>query len=443
MFGQDLAILSVSALTEQLRRQLEKTFPFVWVRGEIVNYRVTTAGHIYFALKDRDSQLQCVWFRGQQAAYRKGGGFDPLTGEVYETARQLPDLADGLEVICAGQITVYPVRGQYQLVVEFVQPTGDGLQALAFEQLKNKLAAAGYFAIERKRPLPVNPDKIALITSPSGAAIHDFLKLAEPRGHGSKIRLFPVLVQGNDAAKDIVTALALANEQSWAEVIVLIRGGGSAEDLRVFNDESIATAIFCSHIPVLAGIGHEIDTTLADMTADVRAATPSHAATLLWSSKRDLVQLIDELEMRLRQMVGGAVEDASDVVSSLLRTLQWFSPEQRLLRNEEKCALLQDRLASSVEKVISKREYLLHLAGERLPQSMARMIDQMDFALGKLETRLCAHDPYAPMRRGYALVQTPEGDIVRSVGQTHLGQEINLVLNDGVLDVRIEDVITK
>ncbi len=442
MTGHNVAILTVSALTEQLRRQLEKNFPFVWVRGEIVNYRLTSSGHIYFALKDRDAQLQCVWFRGQQAAYRKEGAFDPLTGEVYDSPRRFPDLADGLEVLCAGQVSVYAVRGQYQLIVEFVQTTGDGLQAQAFEQLKNKLAAAGYFALERKRKLPVNPEKIALVTSPSGAAIHDFLKLAEPRGHGSRIRLFPVLVQGNEAAKDIVAALQTANGQSWAEVIVLIRGGGASEDLRVFNDETIATAIFGSRIPVLAGIGHEVDVTLADMTADVRAATPSHAATLLWKSKRDMGQEIDELEMRLQQAATEVLQGAGNVVASLLRQLQWFSPEQRLQRNEEKCALLQDRLAVCVDKMISQGEYSLDLASQRLSGQVARMLDYHDFCLDKLETRLCAHDPYAPMRRGYALVQTPQGEIIRSVAQAPVGQGVDLVLEDGVLGVRVEAVKT-
>lgn len=442
MLGHNLAILSVSTLTEQLRRQLEKNFPFVWVRGEIANYRMTASGHIYFALKDRDAQLQCVWFRGQQAVCRKEGGFDPLTGEVYDSSRHFPDFADGLEVICAGQISVYAVRGQYQLVIEFVQATGDGLQALAFEQLKSRLAAAGYFALERKRQLRVNPERIALITSPSGAAIHDFLKLAEPRGHGSRIRLFPVLVQGNDAAKEIVAALKTANEQSWADVIVLIRGGGSSEDLRVFNDESVATAIFGSQIPVLAGIGHEVDVTLADMTADVRAATPSHAASLLWQSKRDMGQEIDELDMRLQQTAMGALKDAGDVVASLSRNLQWFSPEQRLQRNEETCAILQDRLRTCIDKMISQGEYSLDLVTQCLSNRIARMVEYNDFCLDKIETRLCAHDPHAPLRRGYALVQTPQGEIIRSVVQARLGQGVNLLLEDGVLGVRVEDVRT-
>lgn len=442
MLEHNVHILSVALLTEQLRRNLEKSFSFVWVRGEIANYRATASGHIYFTLKDSDAQLQCVWFRGRQAAYRKGGTFDPLTGEVYAQPRSFPALTEGLEIVCAGQISVYAARGQYQLVVEFVQATGDGLQALAFEELKKKLSAAGYFALERKRKIPANPEKIALVTSPSGAAIHDFLKLAESRGHGSKISLFPVLVQGAEAAKEIVAALALANKLSWADVIVLIRGGGAAEDLRAFNEEIVATAIFDSHIPVLAGIGHEVDTSLADMTADVRAATPSHAATLLWTSKRDMEQEVDELEMRLQQAFTRILNSSNDRVASLCRTLHWFSPEQRLQRNEEQCAVLQKRLVAGLDKVISQGEYALHLAGQRLPDLIAKMADYHEFALDKLETRLCAHDPYAPMRRGYALVQTPEGEFVRSVSQTHLGQDIDLVLNDGVLGVKVEDVRT-
>ena len=208
-------ILTVRALTEQLRRSLEGRFPFVWVRGEVSNLSRPGSGHIYFSLKDQDAQLQCVWFRGQQRQAEQGQAFDPLTGEVFDTPRPSPLelLRNGLDLLCAGRISVYAPRGQYQLLVELVQPTGQGLLAQAFEERKRKLAEAGYFAQERKRPLPWNPQRVALITSPSGAAIHDFLELAQNRGCGAEIRLFPASVQGEEAAPEIIRALDEINAQ--------------------------------------------------------------------------------------------------------------------------------------------------------------------------------------------------------------------------------------
>ena len=289
-------ILTVRALTEQLRRSLEGRFPFVWVRGEVSNLSRPGSGHIYFSLKDQDAQLQCVWFRGQQRQAEQGRAFDPLTGEVFDTPRPSPLelLRNGLDLLCAGRVSVYAPRGQYQLLVELVQPTGQGLLAQAFEERKRKLAEAGYFSQERKRPLPWNPQRVALITSPSGAAIHDFLELARNRGCGAEIRLFPASVQGEEAAPEIIRALDEINARGWAQVIVLIRGGGSLEDLWAFNEEAVAEAVFCSRLPVLAGIGHEVDVTLADLTADLRAATPSHAAQLLWPLRAELRQRLDE-----------------------------------------------------------------------------------------------------------------------------------------------------
>lgn len=443
MFRQDVAILSVSALTEQLRYKIEQTFPFVWVRGEIANYKVTSAGHIYFSLKDRDAQLQCVWFRGQQSALRKGASFDPLTGEVYENSAPALELSEGLEVLCAGQISIYAVRGQYQMIVELVQASGEGAQALAFEKLKQRLAAAGYFALERKRQLPRNPVKIALLTSPTGAAIHDFLKLAAPRGYGSQIRLYPVMVQGNEAVKSIVSAFALANAQAWADVIVLIRGGGATEDLRVFNDESVATAVFTSTLPVVAGIGHEIDTCLTDMTADVRAATPSHAAELLWQHKNVLFQKIDELEMSLQYMIEQKFRRVVQTVEANVRALQWHSPLQRVQRGDEQCIMLQQRLFASIGRLIAERTYRLQLAGQKLPDLMRGHLERYTHVLEKYETALHAYDPNTPLQRGYAFVQTKDGATLRSIGQTHAGENLQIVLHDGSLEVSVENVFAK
>uniref|UniRef100_UPI003AB27717 exodeoxyribonuclease VII large subunit n=1 Tax=Desulfovibrio sp. TaxID=885 RepID=UPI003AB27717 len=318
-------ILSVTELTDRMRRTLEGAFPFVWVRGEIGELSFPGSGHIYFTLKDAGAQLQCVWFRDRQI---RGRNFDPLTGEIFAEPRPDPVrlLRQGSELFCAGQISVYGPRGRYQLIVELVQAGGQGLLAQAFEERKQALAARGFFAAERKRPLPASPSRVALVTSPAGAAIHDFMELASVRGLGAEVRLFPVRVQGEGAAGQICRALDEINRQGWAQVAVIIRGGGSLEDLWCFNEEEVATAIFSSKIPVLAGIGHEVDVTLADMTADVRAATPSHAAQLLWPLRREYWQRLDELSLALERARQGWLQRQEDRLQRCERGLRLCSP---------------------------------------------------------------------------------------------------------------------
>ncbi|MBD5641477.1 MAG: exodeoxyribonuclease VII large subunit, partial [Desulfovibrio sp.] len=348
------SIFTVSGLTEILRETLERRVPFVWVRGEITKLSRPQSGHIYFSLKDSRSQLACVWFSARQSP--GGEKFDPLTGEVFEEPRKplAGDLRNGMEILCAGSIGVYAPRGQYQLLVELAQPVGAGELALQFERLKRKLEAAGFFAGERKRALPVNPVRIALVTSSGGAAIHDFLELAQSRGISSTVRLFPVPVQGAEAAARIAQAIRQINSQGWAQVIVLIRGGGSLEDLWAFNEEIVAQAIFTSRLPVLAGIGHEVDFTLADLTADVRAATPSHAAQLLWPERAELWQRLDESEAALTRAIFARLERAESGFARLAQALNWLSPMGRLER-------LQAWLTPLAEKL--EREIRLLLAG--------------------------------------------------------------------------------
>lgn len=480
-------ILTVRALTEQLRRSLEGRFPFVWVRGEVSNLSRPGSGHIYFSLKDQDAQLQCVWFRGQQRQAEQGQAFDPLTGEVFDTPRPSPLelLRNGLDLLCAGRISVYAPRGQYQLLVELVQPTGQGLLAQAFEERKLKLAEAGYFAQERKRPLPWNPQRVALITSPSGAAIHDFLELAQNRGCGAEIRLFPASVQGEEAAPEIIRALDEINAQGWAQVIVLIRGGGSLEDLWAFNEEAVAEAVFCSRLPVLAGIGHEVDVTLADLTADLRAATPSHAAQLLWPLRAELRQRLDEAFAALRRAAAGRLEYAELLLRERENALRWFSPARHQARLSEQVtrfslalqraarqwladkgsarerlelarraaltpekldvrqahlALLHAALGAALPHRLSDAEHTLALAGNRLRTASDAWLENRSRRLESLESALAANDPSAPLHRGYALVRTAQGGILRSVGQTAPGQDIEVRLADGRLAAVVRSV---
>lgn len=480
-------ILTVRALTEQLRKSLEGRFPFVWVRGEVSNLSRPGSGHVYFSLKDQDAQLQCVWFRGQQRQIEQGQQFDPLTGEVFDKPRPSPLelLRNGLDLLCAGRVSVYALRGQYQLVVELVQPAGEGLLAQAFEQSKQKLAALGYFSRERKRPLPWNPQRVALITSPTGAAIHDFLKLARSRGSGAEIRLFPSLVQGAEAGPSLVKALEQANAGDWAQAIVLIRGGGSLEDLWAFNEESVAEAVFSSRLPVLAGIGHEVDVTLADMTADLRAATPSHAAELLWPLRAELRQRVDEAVAALRRAMENRLENATQKLRERENALRWFSPARhqerlagelaRLSRALERAVSqwladkkqLMDRLeqarrgALSQEKLdiraarldlltatlravlprlLAEREQALNLARDRLLASGRALLAGRERGLETLHMALEARNPLAPLRRGYALVRTGQGEILRSVDAVAPGGTLEVRLADGSLAAVVRSV---
>lgn len=475
------AILTVRELTEQLRKSLEGRFPFVWVRGEVTNFSRPGSGHVYFSLKDQDAQLQCVWFRHMQRQAEQG--FDPLTGEVFDEPRASPLelLRNGLDVLCAGRISVYAPRGQYQLAVELVQPAGVGLLAQAFEAGKRKLAALGYFDRERKRPLPRDPQRVALVTSPTGAAIHDFLELARDRGSGSRIRLFPSLVQGAEAAPAIVRALAEANAQAGQadgpQVIVLVRGGGSLEDLWAFNEESVAKAVFESRLPVLAGIGHEVDVTLADMTADMRAATPSHAAQLLWPPRLELHQRVDEARAALRRAMERRLESVEQRLREHEKALAWFSPQRHHERLYERLAAfdaalaravrhwlesraaqtaqleralrgalgpekihildarlehLRARLHAALPRLTDDRERALNNAAQRLQNAARNHVAQHEHSLDILGAALEAGDPLMPLSRGYALVSVG-GSLVRSVETTPPGTEIEVRLTDGSL----------
>lgn len=478
-------ILTVRELTERIRRVVEGDFPFVWVGGEVTNLARPSSGHVYFSLKDGDALLQCVWFRGRQ---RPQEAFDPLTGEVFEDGPR-PSFAlalrDGLKCVCAGRLSVYAPRGGYQLLVDFAQESGRGELYRALEQLKRKLEAKGYFRLERKRPLPEHPFRVAVITAPTGAAIRDFLRLAGERGCGAEIRLYPAPVQGDEAPARLCRALEKANADAWAEVIVLIRGGGSLEDLWAFNDERVADAVFASAIPVLAGIGHEVDTSVVDMVADKRAATPSHAAQLLWHERRWYAQVADEAELALIRAVHTRLEAWEARLDGLTKCLTWFSPQHALERIEqrrtelvrrlsvalehclgakewrlealesavrrgiepgrfgqaaERVSGLERRLLPAVESTCDKVEALLRELSGRLERARQSRLDALSRTLERVEWRLESLDPYAPLARGYAMAVTEKGVFVRSVQQLTPGTAFRLRVTDGSADAVVTAV---
>ncbi len=482
-------IFSVSELTANIKGSLEKSFPFVWVRGEVSNLARPSSGHIYFALKDQEALLNCVWFKNAQ---RKEEKFDPLTGEVFENGPR-PSMAEtmvnGQEILCAGNLSVFAPRGSYQLIVSLAQEGGQGALYAAFEALKIKLEAQGYFNKARKRSLPLHPRRVAVITAQSGAAIQDFLRIASARGLAARIDIYPVAVQGSAAAPEIVQAFETINRKvqlnanNAPEVIVLIRGGGSLEDLWAFNEESVARAIFMSSLPVLTGIGHEVDTSIADLTADMRAATPTHAAQILWRLRHEYTQHIDALEMALGKSIHRTIENISEKLLHKEQAIKWLSPmntlHQRQTRLQEiinklqwftnktledkrrtinaleaklpnifnefatlehTMATLELRLKHSTERLISHKEQVFIRCEKALPPYLRNHIHACEMTLQKLEVELKSADPLSPLLRGYALVQDANGKTLRSVKNMHHEQDIHLQLADGSIHALVKNI---
>jgi len=414
------AVLSVSELTRRLQEVLEDRFPAVWVEGEISNYRLYGSGHAYFTLKDAESQIRAVLFRNRGRRIR----FEP---------------ADGLHVMAFGSIEVYPQRGEYQLVIELLEPKGLGALQLAFDQLKTRLQAEGLFDQARKRELPRFPRKIGVVTSPSGAAIRDILRVIGRRFGDLHIVIAPARVQGDGAAEEIAQGLRDLNALGGVDVIIVGRGGGSLEDLWAFNEEIVARAIAASKVPVVSAVGHEVDYTIADFVADLRAPTPSAAAELVVREKqavvdtlaqlrarlerlalrplRDLERRVDELAARLRREMRNELGRANHRVTLATRALRASDPVARVARDRHRLDSLQARMIT-----------LLH-----------RRRDRARYALQTAVGRLDSLSPLAVLGRGYSLTRTPAGDIVHSPAQVRVGDVIRVLLQRGSLDARVTE----
>ncbi|MDR2801528.1 MAG: exodeoxyribonuclease VII large subunit [Desulfovibrio sp.] len=432
----DHKVLTVTALTDAVRGKLEGAFPLVWVRGQVTDLSRPVSGHLYFALRDELSRIAAVWFKGEI----QPESFDPLTGEVYESgprASLAQRLENGQEILCAGRVAVYRPRGIYQLVIEYASLAGVGGLHAEFERLRARLAALGYFAPERKRPLPVHPRRVALVTSPQGAAIQDFLRLSENRGLSSVIRIYPVPVQGEGAGPKIAQLLRRIGED--AEVVVLIRGGGSLEDLWAFNDESLAGAVFASPVPVLAGIGHEIDFTLADLTADVRAATPSHAAQLLFPDRAEIAGRVENLEAALGALCKRRLSDAVRRLEGLETGLKRLSPSRMLAAREGRLDAETRLLRAAGRAFLEAGTQNLDAGVRRLREAAGQTLTRAERRLEIAFLRLEALSPEAPLERGYALARKSDGGIVRSRDDVFPGELLTLTVLDGDVPVRVED----
>ena len=414
------AVLTVSELTRRLQETLEERFPAVWIEGEISNYRLYGSGHAYFTLKDADSQIRAVLFRNRGRRIK----FEP---------------ADGLHVMAFGSIEVYPQRGEYQLVIELLEPKGLGALQLAFEQLKARLQAEGLFDQARKRELPRFPRKIGIVTSPSGAAIRDMLRVIGRRFGELHIVIAPCRVQGDGAAEEIAQGLRDLNALGGVDIIIVGRGGGSLEDLWAFNEEAVARAIAASKVPVVSAVGHEVDFTISDFVADLRAPTPSAAAELVVREKQAVVDSLVQLRARLERFAARPLRDLERRVDELTTRLR-REMRGELGRAGHRVALATRALRASdpVARVAGDRHRLESLQS-RLVTALTRRRDRARYSLRSAVGRLDSLSPLAVLGRGYSLTRTPTGEVVHSPAQVQIGDAIRVLLHRGSLDAHVTD----
>jgi exodeoxyribonuclease VII large subunit len=418
-------VLSVWELTSDIKRMLEKQIGSVWVSGEITNLRAQSSGHMYFTLKDVAAQLSCVLFRGTAASQREL-------------------LADGKKVLLQGDVTVYEARGQYQLIVRAVELQGVGALQIAFEKLKQKLAAEGLFAPERKRPLPEFPQRIGLVTSPTGAAIRDVLHVVQRRNPALEIILAPARVQGEGAAGEIADAVKLLNRynveletglttEPKLDLILVTRGGGSLEDLWAFNEEPVARAIFESQLPVVSAVGHEIDFTIADFVADFRAATPSAAAEIITEDVYASREFVADAPALMRSRMRRRLEYEKDNFDSLAGRLARLHPRRKLNDSLQRLDDLQSGLLRNLKTAARSRSLIFDsLAGRFLRAKPSLVFKSRRETLRQLEKRLHSLGPEQVLSRGYSItMDAATGKVLRDAATVETGQKLKTRLAKG------------
>lgn len=434
-------VYAVSELAEILRALLEDSLPDIWVQGEISNFSRPASGHWYFTLKDARAQLRCAMFRGNNYLIR-------------------PQPKNGDEVLLRGRVSLYPGRGELQLICEYMEPAGTGALLRAFEALKQKLAAEGLFDTAHKRPLPTLPRRIGIITSGTGAALQDILTALRRRWPLAEVLLWPVPVQGAAAAPAIVKALADLPRRAPMDLILLARGGGSLEDLWAFNEESVARAIHACSVPVVSGVGHETDTTIADFVADLRAATPTAAAELASPDRADWLQRVVQQHRRLRDSLRLRLDARQQELSSFERRLQLLHPGRRLLDRAQRLDDFETRIRQSIIRLLqSQHQRLLSVVRQlglmQPTERLALAQQRLDAANRKLEFQILQRlllrhqrldhadallnslSPAAVLGRGYALAMDREGRILRDAARLTLGQVIDLQLARGRAEAEI------
>lgn len=439
-------VYTVSHLNACARALLEGSFPLIWVEGEISNFSCPASGHWYFTLKDRQATVRCAMFRGRNA--------------------RLPGAPEnGRHVLLRAQVSLYEGRGEFQLIVEHLEEAGAGALRRAFELLKNKLAAEGLFDVARKRPLPATPRAIGVITSPSGAAVRDIAQVLARRYPLGAVIVYPALVQGVGAAASLAQAIATANQRAECDVLIVARGGGALEDLWAFNEEQVARAISASALPIISGIGHEIDFTIADFVADVRAPTPSAAAELASPDQAAWLQRAHQAQARLARLMRDTLLRAQRRQQELLARLQRQHLQARVQRGAQRLDELTLRLEAAGARGLASRWAILHTAqarlqrhapGPRLENAQQRLeraaqraraawqrrLEQASQRLALAGRALTTVSPLHTLARGYAIVQTAQGTIARNADLIARGEQVTARLAQGTLVCTVIDTQT-
>lgn len=438
------AIFTVSRLNQTVRQLLEMEMGQIWLCGEISNFSQPSSGHWYFTLKDERAQVRCAMFRTSNRRVT----FRPQNGQ---------------QVLLRATITLYEPRGDYQLLAESMQPAGDGLLQQQFEQLKQRLASEGLFDQSFKQALPRPASSVGVITSPSGAALHDILHVLQRRDPALPVVIYPSQVQGEEAPAQIVRAIQLANQRQECDVLIVGRGGGSLEDLWSFNDERVARAIFASRIPIVSAVGHETDVTIADFVADLRAPTPSAAAELVSRDRNELLRQLHAQRQRLEMAMDYSLAQRQRDFSRLYHRLQQQHPQLRLARQLNQLITLRRRLDESMQQQLRRAT----LRNERLQQRLTQQqplsrihraqqhLQQMQYHLQRLITRqlsenkqrlgeVCSHlegvSPLKTLARGYNVTTMPSGQVLRATAQTAPGDTLKTRLQDGWVESQVTQV---
>ncbi len=435
-------VWSVAELTSRISALLSAQFTNLWVEGEVSNFRPAQSGHLYFTLKDAKAAVKCVCFRSQAMRLK----FRP---------------EDGLKLIVRGSISVYEPRGEYQIYVEHIEPAGLGALQLAFEQLKKRLEAEGLFDEARKKPLPMLPSRIGVVTSPTGAAVRDIVRILRRRFPGLHLILYPVRVQGDGAADEIAGALEYFNRKKLVDVLLVGRGGGSIEDLWAFNEEIVARAIAASAIPVVSGVGHETDFTIADFVADVRASTPSAAAEIVVKSREEFQRHLQELEHKISQRTRYLLLEYRHHLKELATHVGFRRLEDLLRRNRQLTDELTSRLGIALQGRLERLRHRYTIAGTRIASFDLRMrlrtlglrlaqrstelgVRMERFFVGKIQQlerlhlQLEERSPLRVLQRGYAICTDASGNVVNAAEQVALGAEVNVQLARGRLGVEVK-----
>lgn len=442
---QQADIYTVSRLNSEVRLTLELQFRQLWLVGEVSNFVAASSGHWYFSLKDQAAQVKVAMFKTSN----RNAVFTPRNGQ---------------QVMVRARISVYEPRGEYQLLADFIEPAGDGLLRQQYEQLKAKLAAEGLFAPERKKPLPANTRKIGVITSPTGAAIRDILTVLQRRAPALEVIIYPSLVQGAQAAADLTAALQLAIRRNECDVLIIGRGGGSLEDMWCFNDEMLARTIAFCPIPIVSAVGHEIDFSISDFVADVRAATPSAAAELVSPDQQhqltQLLQLKQRLAQSMRQRLGFAAQQFLHQHSKL----QLLHPARRLQQQQQRLDELQIRLSQAMQQRLARKAQQLQLQQtslalvspqqrlqrqqlqlqqlqQQLQQAMARQQQKQLQRWQRLSGQLHIVSPLATLQRGYSIVFDEQNQVLKSVQQVQPAQKIQIRLHDGAVNASVNAIL--